>query len=510
MKRIGALALSAALLLGLLSGCGGDEDPYIPTGNALSQGEVTETTAVDPEQKTSLAYYPEQGLNPYTCSDYSNRAVLSLVYQGLFAVDRNYQAWPVLCQSYQVSWDMKTYTFRLAEATFSDGSSLTAEDAVASLKAAKQGDVYAGRFRYVDDIEATEDGQLEITLTTPYENLPVLLDVPIVKKGQVEEEHPLGTGPYTYEQQNDGLGLRRRPGWWCQATVPVSTERITLLTGENAAQVRDSFEFSGLSMAITDPGSDSYADFHSDYELWAGENGIFLYLACNEESPVFSIPDLRTALTWTVNRDALAETYYHGFAETTVLPTSPLSPYYHEGLAGEVGYDPQRMRLAVAENPEVLEQTVVLLVNSKDSVRTRTARSIAAMLTDTGLKTVTSELSGNDYRTALEEGTFDLHLGQTRLSPNMDLSAFFEEKGALAYGGLEDPILHSLCLEALANIGNYYTLYQRILEEGLLCPVLFRSCAVFAQRGAFPELEPSRDNLFFYHLGVTDEQARME
>jgi hypothetical protein len=168
------------------------------------------------------------------------------------------------------------------------------------------------------------------------------------------------------------------------------------------------------------------------------------------------------------------------------------------------------MRLAVAENPEVLEQTVVLLVNSKDSVRTRTARSIAAMLTDTGLKTVTSELSGNDYRTALEEGTFDLHLGQTRLSPNMDLSAFFEEEGALAYGGLEDPVLHSLCLEALANIGNYYTLYQRILEEGLLCPVLFRSCAVFAQRGAFPELEPSRDNLFFYHLGVTDEQARME
>ena len=51
---------------------------------------------------------------------------------------------------------------------------------------------------------------------------------------------------------------------------------------------------------------------------------------------------------------------------------------------------------------------------------------------------------------------------------------------------------------------------QKILEEGQLCPILFRSYAIFTQRGSFPELEPARDNVFFYHLGKTDEEARVE
>lgn len=510
MKRIAALLLSTALILGLFSGCGGEDDPYVPTGNALSQGETTEPAVQESETQTSLPYYPDRGMNPYSCTDYSNKAIFSLVYQGLFAVDQSYQVWPVLCQSYELSWDMKTYTFQLAQATFSDGSSLTAADAAASLEAARESQTYQGRFGYVDTISVTEDGQLQITLTTPYENLPLLLDVPIVKAGEVDAQRPLGTGPYAYEQQGEGLGLRRCPGWWCTAQLPIETERITLLEAESPSQLRDAFEFSGLTLVCSDPGTDSYVDFHSDYELWDSESGVFLYLACNDASEVFSIDVFRKALTWSVDRDTLAETFYRDFAYTTALPASPQSPYYNQSLANELGYDPQRMTLAVAEHPEVRELTVTLLVNSSDSVRVRAARVIAEDLKESGLNVTTSELTGDAYRTALEEGAFDLHLGQTKLSANMDLSAFFESGGALAYGGLEDPLLQALCLESLSNIGNYYTLHQRIVEDGQLCPILFRSYAIFIQRGSFPELEPSRDNLFFYHLGRTDEEARVQ
>lgn len=510
MKRIAALVLSAALLLGLLSGCGGEDDPYVPTGNALSQGEITEPDDTEAEQRTVLPFYPERGRNPYLCSDYSNRVIFSLIYQGLFAVDREYQVWPVLCDSYTVSWDMKTYTFRMAEATFSDGSPLTAADAAASLEAARAGDVYGGRFGYVDTINVTEDGALEIVLSTPYENFPLLLDVPIVKGTQADTEAPLGTGPYTYDQQGDQLGLRRSPTWWCDAAIPVDAERIYLMTAESPAKLRDAFEFSDLSLVNTDPGSDSYADFHSDYELWDMENGIFLYLACNDASPVFAMPAFRKALTWSVDRSTIAETYYRDFAYTTSLPASPQSPYYNEALANGLGYDPQRMTLAVADHPEVREITVTLLVNGSDAVRVRVARSIAQSLTGSGLKTVTSELTGLEYRTALQEGAFDIHLGQTKLSANMDLTPFFAAGGTLAYGGLEDPVLQALCLESLANIGNYYTLYQKILEDGQLCPLLFRSYAIYTQRGSFSDLQPSRDNLFFYHLDKTDEDVRME
>lgn len=506
MKKIAALLLSAALLL--CAGCGGEEDPYVPTGNALSQGEVTEPVENTGQGEMILPYYPQRGLNPFTCSDYSNRGVFSLVYQSLFAVDKAYEPWPVLCKSYQVSWDMKTYTFQLADATFSDGSPVTVGDAVASLQAAKDSGVYEGRLGYVDQISVTEDDQLQITLTTPYENLPLLLDIPIVKASQVAEETPLGTGPFAFEKRGDGMGLRRSAAWWCSVELPITAQRITLMEAETPALLRDSFEFSNLTLVTADPGSDSYADFHSDYELWDSENGIFLYLACNDESPVFSIPAIRKALTYCVDREGIAQEYYRSFCYTTALPASPQSPYYQDSLA-DVKFDSQRMTMALVEHPEAKNMTVTLLVSSSDSVRVRVARSIAEKLTQSGLKVVVSEQSGDAYRTALEEGTFDLHLGQTKLSANMDLSAFFEPDGALAYGGLEDPVLYALCLESLANIGNYYTLHQRILDDGQLCPILFRSYAIFTQRGSFPELTPSRDNLFFYHLGITNEEARV-
>ena len=160
MKRIGALLLCTALLL---TGCGvGGNDPYVPTGDALYQegAEVPEESQVTREQLI-LPYYPNRSMNPYECNEPNNKALLSLMYQGLFALDQNYQPWPVLCQSYQVSWDLKTYTFTLADATFSDGTAVTAEDVVASLKTAKKSSVYKGRFSQVDSITATDEGAVE-------------------------------------------------------------------------------------------------------------------------------------------------------------------------------------------------------------------------------------------------------------------------------------------------------------------------------------------------------------
>ena len=48
---------------------------------------------------------------------------------------------------------------------------------------------------------------------------------------------------------------------------------------------------------------------------------------------------------------------------------------------------------------------------------------------------------------------------------------------------------------------------KQILEEGLIFPILFRSYAIYTQRGSFRGLTPARDNLFFYHLGVSLEEA---
>ena len=507
MKKLLSLLLTAAMLLGCFSGCGEQKkDVYLPLGDDQSWGDDATPSAPVTQQKLSLPYFPDRGLNPYKTTDYINSNIFSLVYQSLFVVDADYNVYPVLCQRYLVSKDMKTYTFYPETATFPDGDRLTLADVVASLQKAKESEIYGGRFACVKSIAETDDGGVAVVLNDPYENFPLLLDVPILKKSQLDEDRPLGTGPYLYERYEEKLRLRRRSDWWCSAKLPVTAEYIELVEGVDPTQLRDEFEFNGLGLVSSDPGSSSYVDYHSDYELWDCENGIFLYLGCNSKSTVLSNQTLRAALTYAIHRDLLVESYYHGFAYGTVLPASPQSPMYSSGLAEKYAYNPDKLTQVVTEQGAEGAE-IKLLVNADDSIRLRVARRIGQMLSESGLRVTMVEYNTEKYLKALKNRNYDLYLGQTRLSANMDLSAFFDSGGSLSYGGMSTPALYGLCLAALANSGNYYTLHQKVLEDGKLIPILFRSYAIFAQRGVFTDLTPSRGNVFFYHLGRTMESA---
>ena len=67
-----------------------------------------------------------------------------------------------------------------------------------------------------------------------------------------------------------------------------------------------------------------------------------------------------------------------------------------------------------------------------------------------------------------------------------------------------------MSLEALANYGNFYTLYQSLMNDGRLVPILVRSYALYTNRGAFTTLTPARDNIFYYSLGKSMEKAKIQ
>ena len=511
MKRL--LAISLCLLL-LFSGCARDNGAYVPTGDGLSyeEGYTGPQNTHKPDetpQQLSLAYYRERSLNPYLCTDFTNRVLFSLLYQSLFTVDRDYKVEPQLCKAFTVSRDSKTYTFYLENALFSDGTALTPDDVVASLSAARASAFYQGRFTHIVNIEKSADGGVTITLDTPYENLPLLLDIPIVPAGQVGMERPMGTGPYMLYTASGGESLKKNTNWWCKAQLSVNADTITLFPAQSETHIRDQFEFADLSLACADPGSDHYADFRCDFELWDCENGIFLYLATSADSKVFSNDILRAALTYAVDRDSLVTEFYRGFARSATLPVSPSSPYYNQNLARRYSYDKDKFAQAVKDTG-MEGSSVVFLVNSDDSLRLRVCRSIAKMLREGGLTVQVKELGGNAYVEAVKNRNFDLYLGQTRLSPNMDLSAFFATYGQLSWGGVNDLSAYALSLQALENHGNYFTLHKLVMDQGLLCPILFRSYSIYTVRGLISSLTPARDNLFYYSMGRSFEDARTQ
>ena len=507
MKRL--LVLLLTLLL--LAGCGADPEVYVPTGNGLTTDEgdtPVSPTQPQKEKELTLVYYPNETFNPYTCSDFTNRALFSLMYQGLFTTDKNYNAQPMLCGRFTVSEDMKTYVFYVADATFWDGTYVTAEDVLASLEAAKAGNYYAGRFAHVSSMSLTADGGVCITLDTACEDLPILLDIPIVKAADVALDRPTASGPYFPDTTAGRLRLRKNNKWWCQAALAVNAESIYLLEAESPVQICDSFKFSDVGLVCANPGSASYTDYRCDYELWDCENGVFLYLGCNTESKLFSNPEVRKALTHAIDRDLLVENHYRGFAYSASLPAAPMSPYYSKSLASRYSYDPEKFSQAAAQ--VYLEDPVKLLVNKADTRRLQVAREIVKMLTAAGLQVELVTKTGDSYEYALATRQYDLYLGQTKLSPNMDLTPFFRKNGALRYGGMTDASLYAMCLEALANKGNYYNLHQKVMEDGRLCPILFQSYSIYAARGLMQGLEPARDAIFHYTLDVRMADIREE
>ena len=102
LKRLLCLILAAALLL---SGCAvspegrTDETTAAPSDTAASPdtGKQTGVSAF------GLAYVPEYGFNPFSCTCITNRPVLSLVYEPLFVLGSNFQPEPVLCDRFAVS-----------------------------------------------------------------------------------------------------------------------------------------------------------------------------------------------------------------------------------------------------------------------------------------------------------------------------------------------------------------------------------------------------------------------
>ena len=514
MKRFVAFFLIFILCTGIFSGCGTEEEPYIPTGHGLTWDEdYTGPGSYTPEledQTMKLTYYPDRSMNPYLCTDFTNRALFSLLYQSLFSVDHQYQPEPQLCKTYRISQDMRTYTFFLESAFFSDGTPLTAQDVVASFSAAKASTYYGGRFSRISDFVADSTSSITVTVNTPMENLPLLLDIPIVKESDVQLNAPIGSGPYYYDATTQPAILRRTSNWWCKVDLAVTSPAITLTAATSIAGIRDAFEFEGLSLVCADPGSDRYADYRCDYELWDCENGIFLYLACNMNSEVFMEPKIRSALSKAIDRDTLAASYYRGFARSAALPASPDSPFYSEPLAAKYAYDGGTALTEAVSDTRKVGKEIVLLINKDDSLRSRVGKDIQNMLSSCGLKVTISEVSSSSYNKALKNKDYDLYLGQTKLSPNMDLSAFFSNKGSLNYGGFSDVALNALCSDALANYGNYYSLHKSVMDDGRLCPILFRSYAVYATRGLLTGLSPSRDNVFYYSLGKTMENALLD
>ncbi len=508
MRRDLALLLALTLLLP----CAGCTEEAAGTLDDTGPSASTETApvmeAAPAPQIFSLAYDPSTGFNPYTCTEQIDRTVLSLLYEPLFTVDSSFHAVPYLCEHYEASGDGRTHTLRLRPGvTFSDGTPLTSKDVVASLHAAMGSPFYGDRLRHVSEISAGSDLELTITTDAAVGALDALLSIYIVSAATVDDDIPLGSGPF--EPEGDGL---RRSNWWRGIEPVIEQEAVRFVATQTPSAVRDSFEYGIADLVCTDPNAGVQVSYHSDYELWDNTTTVMQYLGFNFNSAVFGRREIRCAVSYGIDRESIVSNSAQGFATAAVLPASPYADCYDRTLAEAHGYNEAAFQdclnaLQVSDpkgngvlafdtqyGAQPLRGT--MLVCQESSQRAEAAQAIADMLNERGFDLQVQALDREDYLKALERGDYDLFYGEVRLSPDFDLTGFFTEGSGLCYGSNGNIEAAQLCAHAVENEGNAYALHEMIVDRGLLCPVLFKLNAIYSNRGRVTGLTPCLDGVF--------------
>lgn len=499
MKKLIALLLVLALLL---CACATQQAPPAPTETVAST-EATEETQTVPQKKDKtegfgLSYLPEYGVNPYTCYATVNRMLISLLYEGMFTVNNQFRAEPVLCESFKMYNEGRSYVFTIdPTAKFSDGSPVTAQDVVACIDAGRASGIYMERLSHIDYYTVQEDGTLLIHVETPYENLPLMLDIPIVKASTVNDPFPVGSGPYVIA----GESLIRNANWNGVAAPAIDLDTIRLASCTDTGGLRDNFEFGSTDLIYCDPNSPASVGYRCDYEVWEAPTTILHYIGFNLYSGYFANDTLRRAVTYAINREDIASKIYGGFALPSVLPCSPYSDLCDPKLSETYSFAPAKFdaglkdsRVLVSEEYEFHQG--IFLVCSDDPTRVEAAEYIAQTLNDAGLRIVVSAVDHDTYMKKLDKGDFDLYYGETRMTANFDLTEFFSRYGNLMYGSIKDSALVDMCYAAMENTGKYVELSAKIMEQAPICAVVFKSYAIYVTRGKLVNITPSVDNAF--------------
>ena len=323
MKR--ACALLAALLLCLaLAGCMDtmeqEEQPQEPFWNLPAQPEEEEKTGFT---AFSLPYYEGQSLDPIDCADGVSLTISSLLYEGLFALDGQFEPYHVLCADFSVDRTKKVYTFYIRpDALFSDGSAVTANDVLATYRRAQESARYGARFANVTGMRVSR-GALVITLAKPDSAFPALLDIPVTRSNAGRYAVPPGTGMYTFSDGEDGVCLLRNEYHTIGAPGPL--ERIPLVSAKDADSAAYLFSAGSVNLLRADLTSDTPASSLSSVDFADAPTTTLLYLGFQLGREIPGDMMLRRMLGQAVNRSELCATLLSGHALAARFPISPLA-----------------------------------------------------------------------------------------------------------------------------------------------------------------------------------------
>ncbi|MCB9945916.1 MAG: peptide ABC transporter substrate-binding protein [Geminicoccaceae bacterium] len=360
-----------------------------------------------------------------------------------------------------------TWRFHLREGvTFSDGTALDAGDVVFSLERNKSdkfvceiGAKYYGGFELSTNV--IDDVTVDITSDPAQPILPLLMSTLTVLPSETDTEafvdHPIGTGPYTFDEYARGqhIKLSLRDDYW--GDVPTVKDATYVFRSESA--VRAAMVAAGEADIAPNIALQDATDPTMDYSY---PNSETVYMRIDNNSVPTNDVRVREALNYAIDKEAFIGTI---LANGTLLATGMVPPstigYNHDLKPYPFDLEKAKALLAEAAADGVPVDKEIILIGRLEQWAnvTETMEALTAMWQDAGLN-ITLQMvetaEWNEYysKPFVEGGPFIVGAMHDNANGDPVFSMFFKYASDGAQSGVTDPKLDGMIAAATAATGD--------------------------------------------------------
>lgn len=222
------------------------------------------------------------------------------------------------------------WTVHLREGvTFSNGNPFTAEDVLFTLRLWGATPARALNVQSLDleKSNVIDDHTIELILTEYNVAQMTMLSTLLVCDAESYEPedfslHPVGTGPYAVAEYvvNSHVNLKTRDDYWGEKPA---IENLSFKVINEDSQRVNAIETGTVDMAAVPTQDIAYVEGLSGYKVQMTYSATCTMIMFNvNEASVFSDVEARYAVCYAVNRQAIADLVYNGYATVTDNPVS--------------------------------------------------------------------------------------------------------------------------------------------------------------------------------------------
>ncbi|MFM9696076.1 ABC transporter substrate-binding protein [Streptomyces europaeiscabiei] len=324
----------------MLTACGGDDEA--PTGSATGDSATPRkggTLRVGALGRAGAITRDPHG-SQVNESDY---LIISLLYDTLTVPGTKPNTEPRLAASWKPSEDLKTWRFTLVKgAKFHDGTPVTAEDVVFSLKRLRATPSGASRLPGIQEKNITAEGTDTVVIVSDYANaeLPLLVRLTtfVIPKGTTDKDMAKapGTGPFKLDWFRGGNARLVRNDDWYGGEVHLDAIEVKIF---ESPQAMASALLAGQIDLASNVGAVAArtAESRKDIQAVRRPNDMAMPIVMRTADGPFADPEVREALRLAVDREAMVKQVLSGYGTVAndVLGTG--DPAYDKSL-------PQRTR----------------------------------------------------------------------------------------------------------------------------------------------------------------------